>query len=234
MRTLCILTPTNTCGICTSFGCILYDPVFGSVVFQADSENSNGVIFDSSNSAIERQRHMQPGTHPSSYPVTRFLKDDHRRLEQLLNKAMITGGRIDQGHYDEFRSGLLRHIGMEEKILLPAAQRSNGGAPLSIASTLRLDHGAIAALLMPTPTPELIAVLRSILNKHNEVEEGGDGLYAICDKLAGAQTEDLIAKLRAAPAVAVLPHSDTPAVLGAVRRALERAKYESLSNSMPF
>lgn len=177
---------------------------------------------------------MQPGTHPSSYPVTQFLKDDHRRLEQLLNTAMITGGRIDQGHYDEFRAGLLRHIGMEEKILLPAAQRSNGNAPLSIAATLRLDHGAIAALLMPTPTPELIAVLRSILNKHNEVEEGGDGLYAICDKLADAQTEDLMAKLRAAPAVAVLPHSDTPAVLGAVRRALERAKYESLSNSMPF
>ena len=176
---------------------------------------------------------MQPDTHPSSYPVTRFLKDDHRRLEKLLNTAMITEGRIDQGHYDEFRAGLLRHIGMEEKILLPAAQRSNGGEPLSIAATLRLDHGAIAALLMPTPTPELIAVLRSILNKHNKVEEGRDGLYAICDKLADAQTEDLMAKLRAAPAVAVLPHSDTPAVLGAVRRALERAKYESLSDSIP-
>ena len=86
---------------------------------------------------------------------------------------------------------------------------------------------------MPTPTPELIAVLRSILNKHNEIEEGLDGLYATCDTLAGAQTEDLMAKLRAAPAVAVLPHSDTPAVLGAVRRALERAKYEYRSNSMP-
>ena len=87
---------------------------------------------------------------------------------------------------------------------------------------------------MPTPTPELIAVLRSILNKHNEVEEGLDGLYAICDKLASAQTEDLMAKLRAAPAVAVLPYSDTPAVLGAVRRALKRAKYEYLSDSTRF
>jgi Hemerythrin HHE cation binding domain len=175
---------------------------------------------------------MQPGTHTSSGPITRFLEDDHQRLEKLLNKAIITGDRIDQGHYDEFRAGLLRHIGMEEKILLPAAQRSNGGAPLSIAATLRLDHGAIAALLMPTPTPELITLLRSILNKHNEVEEGPDGLYATCDKLAGAQTEDLMAKLRAAPALAVLPHSDTPAMLGAVRRALERAKYAYLSDSM--
>lgn len=172
--------------------------------------------------SAERQQYMQAGTHPSSGPVTQFLEDDHQRLEKLLNAAMLTGDRIDQGHYDEFRA------------LLPAAQRSNGGAPLSMAATLRLDHGAITALLVPSPTPTLIDILRSILNKHNEVEEGLDGLYAICDKLAGAQTEDLIAKLRAAPAVAVLPYSDTPAVLGAVRRALKRAKYEYLSDSTRF
>ena len=177
---------------------------------------------------------MQTDTHPSLGPVTRFLEDDHRRLEELLNAALASGGRIEQGQYDEFRAGLLRHIGMEEKILLPAAQRASGGTPLSIAATLRLEHGAIAALLMPTPTPELIAALRSILKKHNKVEEGLDGLYATCDKLAGAETEDLVAKLRAAPAVAVLPHSDTPAVLSAVRRAVERAGYEYLSNSMRF
>lgn len=144
---------------------------------------------------------------------------------------MVSGGRIEQGHYDEFRAGLLRHIGMEEKILLPAAQRLNGGAALSIAATLRLDHGAIAALLMPSPTPELIAILRSILTKHNEVEEGPDGLYATCDKLVSAETEQLMTKLRAAPTVAVLPHSDTPAVLGVVRRALERAGYEDSRHS---
>ncbi|MBH0203466.1 MAG: hemerythrin domain-containing protein, partial [Nitrospira sp.] len=126
----------------------------------------------------------------------------------------------------------LRHIGMEEKILLPAAQRLNGGTPLAMAATLRLDHGAIAALLMPTPTPERIAMLRSILKKHNEIEEGLDGLYAACDKLAGAEAEHLLAKLRTAPDLAVLPHSDTPAVLGAVRRAVERAGYEYLPAAM--
>jgi len=175
---------------------------------------------------------MESDTHPSSGPVTQLLEDDHRRLEELLNSALASGDRIEQGDYDEFRAGLLRHIGMEEKILLPAAQQSNGGAPLSMAATLRLDHGAIAALLMPTPTPELIAMLRSILNKHNKVEEGPEGLYATCDTLAGAETEHLMAKLRAAPNLALLPHSDTPAVLGAVRRAVERAGYKYLSDSM--
>ncbi|MDK2743597.1 MAG: hemerythrin domain-containing protein [Nitrospira sp.] len=158
-------------------------------------------------------------------PVTRFLTDDHRRLEALLQSAVSSTGQVKQGAYDQFRAGLLRHIGMEEKILMPAAQRLSSGEPLSMAAKLRLDHGAIAALLMPTPTAGIIATLQTILMKHNVIEEGPGGLYEVCDKLAGGETEHLIAKLRAAPEPAVLPHSDTPAVLGAVRRALERAGY---------
>jgi hypothetical protein len=144
---------------------------------------------------------------------------------------MASGDQIEQGTYNEFRAGLLRHIGMEEKILLPAAQRWTGGTPLPIVATLRLDHGAIAALLMPTPTTDFVAALRRILEQHNLIEEGPDGLYGICDRLAGAEAEQLMARLRAAPEVAVIPHSDTPAVLGAVHRALERAGYTLGSGS---
>lgn len=158
--------------------------------------------------------------------MAKFLAEDHRRLEQLLRTALATSGCVEQGTYDHFRAGLLRHTGMEEKILLPAAQRWNGGTPLSMAAKLRLDHGAIASLLMPTPTPGIVAALRSILDIHNVLEEGPDGLYETCDKLAGSHIDQLITALRTAPEVTVLPHSDTPAVLGAVRRALERAGYE--------
>jgi len=164
-------------------------------------------------------------------PVTRFLADDHRRLEQLLQTAITSAGHVVQGTYDHFRAGLLRHIGMEEKILLPAARRWNGGQPLSIAAKLRLDHGAIAALLMPTPTTDIIATLHRILEQHNLVEEGPDGWYEICDRLAGAEADQLMIRLRATTEVAVLPHSDTPAVLGAVHRALERAGYTLASDS---
>jgi hypothetical protein len=160
----------------------------------------------------------------------RFLADDHRRLENLLLSALASTEGVEQGAYDQFRAGLLRHIGMEEKILLPAVQRLNGGKPLSIAAKLRLDHGAIAALLMPTPTAAIISTLRKILDEHNILEEGPGGLYETCDKFAGAETEQLMTKLHAAPVVAVLPHSDTPAVLGAVQRALERAGYQLLPN----
>jgi hypothetical protein len=174
---------------------------------------------------------MQPqGYEPG--PVTRFLAEDHRRLERLLRTSVGSTGRVMQGTYEHFRAGLLRHIGMEEKILLPAAQRWNGGTSLPIAAKLRLDHGALAALLMPTPTTHIVGTIHRILEQHNLAEEGPDGWYEICDRLAGADAEQLITRLRAAPDVAVLPHSDAAAVLGAVHRALERAGYALDSDSL--
>lgn len=158
-------------------------------------------------------------------PLTRFLTEDHRRLDGLLQKATTHAGFVEQGAYDQFRAGLLRHIGMEEKILLPAVQRLRGGEPLSLAAKLRLDHGALASLLMPTPTAAIVATIRDILADHNALEEGPAGLYEICDDLAGSEAELLLANLQAAPEVLVMPHSDSPAVMNAVRRALERAGY---------
>lgn len=164
-------------------------------------------------------------------PVTHLLTEDHRRLDTLLQSACHSGDRVDHPLSDQFRAGLLRHIGMEEKILLPTVQRLRGGEPLALAARLRLEHGAIAALLMPTPTAGLIATLRKILDKHNLIEEGPDGLYETSDALAGAESEELLARLRAAPDLSVLPHADTPAVFGAIRRALERAGYGALGDS---
>src|SRR6185295_2002294 len=112
-----------------------------------------------------------------------------------------------------FRQGLLRHIGMEEKILLPAAHRVRDGEPLPIAAQLRLDHGAIAALLVPTPTPTIVAALRAILARHNGLEEGAEGVYARCERLAGNDAETLLAELRATPEVPVAPHDDGPRIM---------------------
>jgi hypothetical protein len=161
-----------------------------------------------------------------SGPLYRFLADDHTRLDTLLKRAVARPGKIDRTAYAEFRAGLLKHISMEEKILLPTAQRLRGGEPLPIASKLQLDHGALAALLVPTPTPVLIAALRAILAAHNVLEEGPGGLYEICEQLAGAEVEALLARLRAAPDVPVAPHADGPTVMEAVRRALARAEYD--------
>jgi hypothetical protein len=159
-------------------------------------------------------------------PLHRLLADDHVRLDALLGRAAVTPGRIDAEPYAEFRRGLLRHIAMEEKVLLPAAQRLNGGEPLPVARRLRLDHGAIAALLVPTPTPATVAALRGILAAHNTIEEGPGGLYDTCERLAAGELDELVARLEATPAVPVAAYSDGPLVHDAIARALARAGYD--------
>jgi hypothetical protein len=114
---------------------------------------------------------------------------------------------------------------MEEKILLPAAQRLRGGEPLPIVAKLRLDHGALAALLVPTPTPAIVVAIRGILNAHNPIEEGPGGLYEECENLAGAETEQILVQLLNAPEVKVAPHTNAPTVIEATRRALAKAGY---------
>jgi hypothetical protein len=88
---------------------------------------------------------------------------------------------------------LLKHIGIEEKILLAAAQRHRDGAPLAVAAKLRLDHGALAALLVPTPTPRIIAAIRAILKLHNPIEEDPGGMYEQSEELAGAESDEICA-----------------------------------------
>ena len=161
-----------------------------------------------------------------SGPLTNFLAGDHTRLDGLLQRAMITEDTIDLAAYAEFRAGLLKHISLEEKILLPAAQRWQGGDPLPIAAKLRLDHGVLAALLVPTPTPAIIAAIRTVLTAHNPLEEGPGGVYERCEQLAGVEADALLAQLQAAPEVPVAPYSDGPQVMSVVRRTLARAGYD--------
>ncbi len=100
--------------------------------------------------------------------------------------------------------------------------------PLAVAARLRLDHGALAALLVPTPTPRVVAALQAIVKLHNDLEEGADGVYETCDRLAGEEAEQIVAQLRNAPEVPAAPFNDSPRVLPAARRALARAGYENL------
>ncbi len=145
-------------------------------------------------------------------PIEAFLTADHARLDALLVRAEKPDGSIDTASYAEFRQGLLRHIAMEEKTLLPFAKGKRSGEALPIAAPLRKDHGVIAALLVPSPTPEICARLRATLSKHNPLEEGAEGLYAICDALAGDEAPQLVERLEAQPAVPVAPHYDGPLI----------------------
>lgn len=158
--------------------------------------------------------------------IYRFLALDHRRLDDLLARARVGPGGLDLNAYGEFRAGLLRHIGMEETILIPAAQRAGGGHPLPMAARLRRDHGALAALMVPPPSLDLIGAIGAILSSHNLLEEGSGGLYETCEGLVGNGVEALLQVLRNAPYPRLKPHVSSPAVLNATRNALTRAGYD--------
>lgn len=155
----------------------------------------------------------------------RYLAFDHERLDQLLEAATAEPGVIKPDPFEEFRRGLLRHIGMEERILIPEIARRNGKTP-AVAEQLRLEHGALVSLMVPTPTPAIIATVRAILRKHNAMEEKDDGLYAMFDRAIGKEADALLAELRATPEVPVVPHNDRPGVMESIVRTVRRAGYE--------
>ena len=82
---------------------------------------------------------------------------DATRLDQFPSRQP----QVDGQDYAEFRAGLLRHIGIEEKLLLPAARRARSGTPIERAHQLRIEHGAIGLLKT---------------------------VYAECERLIGAET----------------------------------------------
>ena len=154
-----------------------------------------------------------------------YFESDHKRIEGLLNRATEKSGEFEMKAYGEFRAGLLRHIGLEERILFPAAQKVKGGEPFPSLPKLRLDHGALTALMVPPPTHAIVAAIRAILVAHDAIEESPDGPYDVCEQLAGKDVDVLLVKVQNAPAVPVLPHRSEPFVLEATRRALGRAGY---------
>src|SRR5215471_19239239 len=144
--------------------------------------------------------------------IYRYLVDDHARLDAAL----------ERGDYTEFREGLLRHIGMEQKIVLPII----GTTPLT--ERIHLDHGALAALLVPTPTPAILNAIRTILQNHNPLEEGHGGLYEECERRLGAGVSEVLKRIQDAPPVPVARHVDNQISMESLRNALRRAGYEEI------
>jgi len=154
-------------------------------------------------------------------PVHRHLVEDHERLEGHLARAVADPARIDLAEFGRFRAGILRHIGIEEKILMPEARRRRGGEPLPVARRLNEDHSALATLLVPTPTRPIVAALRRILAAHNPLEEDEGGMYDQVDGLLSpAEAEALLARVRARPDPPLAPYSDNPRVLRRIQGIL--------------
>jgi hypothetical protein len=153
-------------------------------------------------------------------PIGSFLTDDHARLDELMRCALRDPDTLDVAAFAEFRAGLLRHIAMEEKVLLPEV-RARSGKPYPQARRLRADHAALAVLMVPPPTRELLAQIRGVLSEHNPLEEGPGGLYELAEQLVGDQYEVVLERLRATPAVRLAAHVDRASVYEHIEELLQ-------------
>ncbi len=144
--------------------------------------------------------------------IAERMTRDHRRLAKLLAA----------GRFDEFRVGLLTHIAMEEKLLMPLV--AEGGGHFGLLAQLRADHSALAALTIPSPRPDLQAAITDILATHDLLEEGPNGLYALCERLAGNRADEISTMLANFPAAKPSPHRDGAAIERHLRWALEQRK----------
>ena len=151
-----------------------------------------------------------------------YLGRDHDRLDVLLGRASRPDGSIDEESYAEFRRGLLRHIGIEEKILFLELKRRRGES--EVQKQLHRDHAALAALLVPPPTRDGIETIRAILEQHNPLEEVEGGLYEVFEEATGDELAALMEKVRAYPEVSVAPYSDTPHLRRSTEHLLREAE----------
>jgi hypothetical protein len=159
-------------------------------------------------------------------PLYSFFTCDHRRIEDLLDKATVDIHNIQLDYYHQFRTGLLKHIKMEEKVLFPAAQKANGGIALPLAAKLRLDHGALTSLMVVPPSPRVIKVLRYILEQHDLLEEQPGGMYDLCEELTEGETEELLKQLESATEVPVQAYNKADYALEVAKRTLARAGFD--------
>ena len=151
-----------------------------------------------------------------------FLSQDHVRLDELLRRLLASGMATSQEAFEEFRRGLLRHIAIEERVLFPELRKVKGTTELE--KQLHRDHAALAALLVPSPSPQWIEQLVAILEAHNPLEEEEGGLYSMLESLSEDRLEELMKQIHTVPEVRMAPHVDKPVVYRSIEQLVREAE----------
>lgn len=151
-----------------------------------------------------------------------FLSRDHERLDALLTAAVRPDGTIDHESYVAFRGGLLWHIAVEERLLMPAVRKHRSDS--EVEKQLHRDHAALAGLLVPPPSAAGIATMRAILEAHNPLEEGSGGFYEVVEELTGEEISALMERVRALPPIPLAPHFDTEVTRRSIEELLRAAE----------
>lgn len=149
-------------------------------------------------------------------PISSALTADHHSIDAFL--AAARNG--DEASYQLFRIGLARHIGVEEKIILPALRAAGCDPPM--ARQLKLDHSALVAMLVPPPSPELFEKISTLLSLHNPLEEGPEGIYLAADRVL-TDVDKIIDRMCKAPAPPMATHFSGERAYASIELLLSRA-----------
>ena len=139
--------------------------------------------------------------------VAEFMGQDHDRLDGIFREFQSTKKTDIQkakSLFSEFKSGLQRHIGWEEKILFPIFEDANGLKEGGPTEDMRTEHRQIGNYLETifkavsngnANTDDLEFGLLDVLSQHNHKEE--NLLYPWIDEtLSEKQAEETIFHLK--------------------------------------
>jgi regulator of cell morphogenesis and NO signaling len=151
-------------------------------------------------------------TDRKGHSASAYLGWDHDRLDALFvgYRGSLEAGRGEEARhfFSEFRTGLLRHIRMEEEVLFPAFEESTRLGPQGPTVVMRQEHREIQRLLselargLSNPKEEVEELERlnrellHLLGEHNAKEE--HVVYPLTDRHHPAADRDaLIRKMQA-------------------------------------
>ncbi len=153
-----------------------------------------------------------------------WLSRDHGDIHALLESA-CDGPNLRSEPFARFRERLLRHIGIEEKLLFRALRRADPDCERERLARLRVEHAALTSLLVPTPDLALANEIRGLLESHNALEEGESGVYASClRRLPGDEVAEILERAKARAPVPTTGYFDGPGTVRTVREALAKAR----------
>jgi len=144
--------------------------------------------------------------------VAEYLEWDHDRLDGLLERAssLVTSGNRAEAAalFSEFKTGLLRHIRMEEEVLFPAFEQATDFGRGGPTTVMRSEHLEIRGVLQgieeffkdkdrdPGEFARLRHSLLAVLGEHNSKEE--HVVYPMTDQaLPPGQRDELVRRMQA-------------------------------------
>jgi hypothetical protein len=136
--------------------------------------------------------------------ISAVLTAMHDGLRRDLDACLLSGGGVDLERFDRYRHQLLRHISLEEQVLMPALIAALGRPP-DFRNGLRKDHAGIAALCVPAPEREWLENLRDLLDEHYRIEEEPGGFLDLCDQVLEPRTEAVLAAVERHPTPKLAP-----------------------------